>query len=236
MYLWDRNRNKKESFFLKGKERMRSGIAKVGRERAVILILSLALATLITGGVLYRIKADAAGKMQNHLAQEVLRFHILANSDDRQDQNLKIKVRDRVLAYMEEEMPSGLDIKETKDWVRRHADTLETLSRKVVREEGFDYPVNAAVTTCWFPEKTYGDVTFPEGNYEALRMEIGAAQGHNWWCVLYPNLCFADAVHPVVTEAGKQKLKQVLTEEEYAGITAETDYKIKWYFAELFEK
>ena len=120
--------------------------------------------------------------------------------------------------------------------MRRHTDELENLSREIVQQEGYDYPVSAAVTTCWFPEKTYGDLTFPSGNYEALRIEIGAAKGHNWWCVLYPNLCFLDAVNAVVPKEGKQELKNVLSEEEYSQITATTDFKIKWYFPERLKE
>ena len=125
-----------------------------------------------------------------------------------------------------------MDVEETKDWMRRHTDELEKLAASVIAEAGQDYPVSAAVTTCYFPEKTYGDVTFPAGNYEALRIEIGAAKGHNWWCVLYPNLCFLDATNAVVPEEGKKELKSVLTEEEYSQVTAQSDFKIKWYFLE----
>ena len=81
------------------------------------------------------------------------------------------------------------------------------------------------MTTSYFPDKTYGDVTFPAGNYTALRVEIGEAKGQNWWCVLYPNLCFLDAVNAVVPEEGKQKLEQVLTEEEYRQVTAAENLK-----------
>ena len=71
---------------------------------------------------------------------------------------------------------------------------------------------------------------FPAGNYEALRVEIGAAEGHNWWCVLYPNLCFLDSTNAVLPDEGRQKLKNVLTEEEYSGITATSGFKISWFF------
>lgn len=81
----------------------------------------------------------------------------------------------------------------------------------------------------YFPAKTYGDVTFPAGEYEALRIKIGQAKGQNWWCCLYPNLCFVDAVHAVVPEEGKDTLRQVLDKEEYEMVTA-SDYKIKWFF------
>ena len=90
--------------------------------------------------------------------------------------------------------------------------------------------MSAAVMTCWFPDKTYGDLTFPAGNYKALRIEIGEAKGHNWWCVLYPALCFMDSTNAVVPEEGRQKLKNVLTEEEYSRITADTKFRIRWFF------
>jgi len=100
----------------------------------------------------------------------------------------------------------------------------------VIQEEGYDYPVIAEVTTCDFPDKTYGDITFPSGRYEALRIEIGEANGQNWWCVLYPNLCFIDAVHAVVPEEGKKDLKKVLQEDTYEMVTATSRFKIGWFF------
>lgn len=209
---------------------------KIGRERIIILLLSIILAGFVTGMVTQKVRMDKAVQMQEHLAQEVLRFHILANSDSETDQSLKMVVKEDILKYLEQELPQEMNVGETKEWVRRHTDELEEVGRNVVQKEGFDYPVNAAVTTCYFPEKTYGDVTFPKGNYEALRIEIGAAKGHNWWCVLYPNLCFTDAVHAVVPKESKQKLKNVLTEEEYAAVTASKDIKIKWYFLERMKK
>lgn len=198
----------------------------------IILFLALIIATILTCFISWRMQLTAQARTQEHLAQEVLRFHILANSDSDADQALKMTVKERVLAYLKEVMPDGLDVDGTKDWMRRHTDELESLAAGVIAEEGSDYPVSAAVTTCYFPEKTYGDVTFPAGNYEALRIEIGAAKGHNWWCVLYPNLCFIDAVNAVVPEEGKEELKNVLTEEEYTFVTAQSDFKIKWYFLE----
>lgn len=207
-----------------------------GRVDRVIFLLALLIASLVTGMVSRQLRVQAEKETQEHLAQEVLRFHILANSDSDEDQALKMTVKEEVLGYLEEAMPEDMDVAETTDWMRRHTDELENLSREIVQQEGYDYPVSAAVTTCWFPEKTYGDLTFPSGNYEALRIEIGAAKGHNWWCVLYPNLCFLDAVNAVVPKEGKQELKNVLSEEEYSQITATTDFKIKWYFPERLKE
>lgn len=206
------------------------------RAKWIIIVLSLVIAALVTGMVSRKSSMMAQEKMQEHLAQEVLRFHVLANSDSEADQALKMQVKEAVIGYLETELPEGLDVDETKDWVKRHTDELELLSRDVIEAKGYTYPVSAAVTTCYFPQKSYGDVTFPKGNYTALRMEIGAAKGQNWWCVLYPNLCFLDAVNAVVPEEGKEELKHVLTEDEYEQVTSDTKYEIKWYLPELYSK
>ena len=163
------------------------------------------------------------------MAEEVLRFHVLANSDSKEDQNLKMKVKDKVISWMEDEMgEKSLD--ETKDFIRIHIPEIEKLALETIQEEGYSYPVKAALEKTDFPEKTYGDVTFPAGTYEALRIQIGKAEGHNWWCVLYPNLCFLDSVRAVVPEKGKKQLKNVLTEDEYEMVTAASRFKVKWFF------
>lgn len=206
-------------------------IEKVQRNALRIIFFLTILISAIFTGIVYQVTGAAAeADMQAHLAQEVLRFHVLANSDSAADQALKLRVRDAVLEYLEENMPEAKDAGAAARWLRQHIDEIEEKSRETVAAEGADYTVSAAVTTCWFPDKTYGDVTFPAGNYEALRIEIGAAKGHNWWCVLYPSLCFLDTTNAVVPAEGKQKLRNVLTEEEYSSITATSDFKISWYF------
>ena len=196
----------------------------------LVFFLAIFIATLVTAAAVWRVQTVAAAERQEHLSQEVLRFHVVANSDSKRDQALKIKVRDAVLDWMEEALPKEMDVKQTTQWVREHIDELEAISKQTLEENGADDTVSAAVCTCYFPDKTYGDVTFPAGNYEALRIEIGNAKGHNWWCVLYPNLCFLDTTNAVVPDEGKKKLKNVLTEEEYSQITAESEFKIKWFF------
>ena len=200
------------------------------KQNRMILILSLLLAAMVTWFLMWRTGMEARERMQERLAGEVLRFHILANSDSEEDQTLKITVRDRILDYLKEEMPETKNAQETARWIRRHVDELEEVGRRTMEEQGYDYPVNAAVTTCWFPDRTYGDMTFPSGNYEALRVELGDADGHNWWCVLYPSLCFTDTTCTVVSDEGRKGLKEVLTAEEYEMVTATSDFKIKWFF------
>lgn len=209
------------------------------RVRLAILAAAFLTAGFVCGMMFYKQELTARARTQQHLAQEVLRFHVLANSDSEEDQALKLKVRDAVLSYLETEMPDAavsendMDVEQTKEWMRAHVDEIEKIGSGVVAKAGYDYPVNAAVTTCYFPDKTYGDVTFPAGNYEALRIEIGAAKGHNWWCVLYPGLCFMDATNAVVPDEGKEKLKNVLTEKEYSQVTVGTKFKIRWYFLDF---
>lgn len=190
-------------------------------------VLAGILISLVVTGFVVNAKQS---RMQQDLAEEVFRFHVLANSDSEEDQALKMQVKEAVITYMKEEIPDSDSVETTKEWARNHLDAIVNLAKAVIQEEGYDYPVIAEVTTCDFPDKTYGDITFPSGRYEALRIEIGEANGQNWWCVLYPNLCFIDAVHAVVPEEGKKDLKKVLEEDTYEMVTATTRFRIGWFF------
>ena len=194
--------------------------------KKMCILAGIAIAFVVTG-IMMNVKKD---KMQKELAEEVFRFHVLANSDSEEDQSLKMKVKEAVIAYMKKELPESESVAMTKHWASTHTEEIAALSEQVVQEEGYDYGVKAQVTTCDFPDKTYGDITFPAGTYEALRIEIGQAEGQNWWCVLYPNLCFIDSVHAVVPEKGKKELKNVLAEDTYEMVTTTTRFKIGWFF------
>lgn len=194
-------------------------------KKKICILISLLLAVMITFCMEVRV-----ARAQKHMAEEVFRFHVLANSDREEDQALKMKVKENIISYMREELPQSDSAEMTEEWARMNLDEIEKTARDTVRNEGYRYRVHAEVTTCYFPEKTYGDVTFPRGKYEALRVEIGKAEGKNWWCVLYPNLCFIDAVNAVVPEEGKEELKEVLEEEEYELVTTDSKFKIKWFF------
>ena len=172
---------------------------------------------------------------QRGIADEVFRFHVLANSDSEKDQRVKLKVRDAVIAYMDqaEQMNPGIhknSAQATKKWAESHLNDLILVADEVLEREGMDYQADAHVTKCCFPEKKYGDMTFPQGEYEALRITLGEAAGHNWWCVLYPNLCFLDKTCAVVSDEGKEDLKGVLTDEEYQLLTDNKELKVKWIF------
>lgn len=135
--------------------------------------------------------------MQRNMAQKVLRFHVLANSDSREDQALKLKVRDQVGTLMAEKLKDADSLEESERIVKANLNLIENCAADVISAEGYAYPVSAALENCTFPEKTYGTYTFPGGVYEALRVVIGSGEGHNWWCVMYPNLCFANSMYEV---------------------------------------
>lgn len=220
--------------YLPDEHRRHGNAGKRGRlKNRICIVVTFLMAVLLTGSIVRGQQVEAkVEKTQQELAKEVFRFHVLANSDSEEDQALKMEVKESVLDYMKEQIPESDSAEETKEWARGHLEQIEGIAEKIVKENGYTYQVNAEVTFCDFPDKTYGDVTFPAGRYEALRIEIGRAEGHNWWCVLYPNLCFLDSVHAVVPEEGKEELREVLTDEEYEMVTATTHFKVKWFFFE----
>ncbi len=194
--------------------------------KKICAIVGVLMAILVTGLIVNAKKS----KMQGELAEQVFRFHVLANSDSKEDQALKLKVKEAIITYMKQELPESNSVEMTKKWAGENLLQIEEVAAGIIAEEGYEYSVKAEVTTCDFPDKTYGDITFPAGEYEALRIEIGQAKGQNWWCVLYPNLCFIDAVHAVVPEKGKNELKEVLEEDTYEMVTTTTRFKIRWFF------
>ena len=141
---------------------------------------------------------------QNDLASQVIRFHVIANSDSQDDQALKLAVRDRVLEQAETLYPEGATLEEARQALEEHLELLSETGQAVVEEWGCDYPVTAQMEQCWFPTKEYGEFALPAGDYTALRVVIGAGKGQNWWCVAFPPLCLGAASETMdeATQAG----------------------------------
>jgi len=129
---------------------------------------------------------------QKTIAEKIIRFHVLANSDTPMDQSLKLKVKDRVISYTSKYLGDCKDLQSFKKELLKHNENIKTLAEKIIKEAGYTYKVTTELSREDFPIKTYGDVTLPEGNYEAYRILIGKAEGQNWWCVMFPPLCFID--------------------------------------------
>ncbi len=176
------------------------------------------------------IKARLDREIQQGIAGEVFRLHVIANSDTEKDQELKLKVKTRIVEYLKEILGEDAGLEETKEAVLTHLTEIEQEAENIIEEQGFDYPVEVVVEKTYFPEKTYGDCTFPAGEYEALKVKIGSAKGQNWWCVLYPSLCFLDDTYGIVTEEKKEDLKEVLTAEEFQEILGDSREKKKLRF------
>ena len=169
-------------------------------------------------------------KIHQNLKNNLIRFHVRANSDSSFDQACKLKVRDAVISKVSQMMDKADTKEEAFDILKKQKDSIKNTAQEILKKEGVIQKVKVHFVQEKFPEKTYGQYTFPEGIYDALRIDLGEAKGHNWWCVLYPNLCFLDTTNAVVPDKGKKQLKQVLTEEEYSKVTANTKFKIGWYF------
>lgn len=174
--------------------------------------------------------------MQAQIAQKILRFHVIANSDSRQDQRVKLLVRDAVGNLMEERLTGAKSLEESRQIVEENMDEIVQTAIETLEREGYGYGATASLEVTEFPEKTYGSYTFPAGQYEALRVVLGKGEGHNWWCVLYPNLCFRGSVYEIVDESAKEELREVLSTEEYESIFRSGRVLPRLKFLEYFRK
>lgn len=172
-----------------------------------LLFLSL---LLVTEPPRY-LQDKSTSTLQQQIATQVLRFHIRANSDTVADQQKKLRIKQSLLEWLTPILSENTSKSETIQCIRKNLPDIRKEATRMAAPE----PVTVTLQKEWFPEKTYGTCTFPEGIYDALRIDIGQAKGHNWWCVLYPSLCFADALEPSMTEEGEEKLQQVLDEDAY---------------------
>ena len=172
------------------------------------------------------------------LSNNVFRLHVIANSDNEEDQNLKYKVRDELIKYMETLTTSSNTKEEVIQIANNHLEDFKTIAENVIKENGFDYNVNVEIGNFSFPTKQYGDISFPAGFYDALKVQIGEAKGQNWWCVMFPPLCFVDVTSGVVPEESKANLEENLGQEEYDIISNDEDSEIidfKFKIVEFFE-
>jgi len=193
---------------------------------------------IIMGGMLIVTAGIWCGRqyqIQQGLAEKVLRFHVLANSDSVEDQKLKLKVRDAVGGFVQEQM-HNVETKECCEViVAEMIPEIEQMAAQVVKNEGFTYEVHAELEECDFPVKTYGAYTFPAGIYDALRVTIGEGEGQNWWCVMYPNMCFENSMYEVVDDKSGETLRAVLNEEEYQTVLNSGEYELRFWFLEIFK-
>lgn len=176
--------------------------------------MTLALLILLPAANGYRRKEEA---LVSRISPKILRFHVLANSDSPQDQELKLQVRDLLL----DEIRKG-GASDSKEQVSRYIlenkNELEQKAERYMADCGFPYEADIRFEQSLFPEKTYGDMTFPAGRYDAVRVLLGEGKGQNFWCVLYPSLCYLDSTCSVVPDTSKTQLKSLLSEEDFSSL------------------
>ena len=195
------------------------------------IILSFLLFIYIT---IYAI--SYAKYISNDISESVFRLHVIANSDTKEDQDLKYKVRDKLIEYMNSLSSNYTTKEEAIEVVKNHKNEFKQIALNTIKDEGFDYDVNINIGNFEFPTKHYGDISLPAGFYDALRVEIGEAKGQNWWCVMFPPLCFVDVSSGVVPAESKKDLENNLSEEEFALISdnQSNDIQFKFKLLEFF--
>ena len=186
--------------------------------KALILAVVLMMLCTITG---------FAGQCET-ISDRVLRLHVLANSDSQEDQALKLKVRDKVLecsAYM---LDDAQDLNQAEALTEQNLQDIQKVAQEEVYRQGYDYPVKVELTTMHFNTRVYETVTLPAGEYDALRVSIGEAQGHNWWCVMFPPMCL-----PAAEES--KELQDVLDPAQMEIVEGGSQYEVKFKTIEVLE-
>ncbi len=176
--------------------------------------------------------------INENLSDNVFRLHVISNSDSKEDQDLKYKVRDSLIEYMES-LTSNINTKEEVIKIANaHLEDFTNIAKRVIKDNGFNYDVKVEIGNFSFPTKQYGDISLPSGFYDALKVQIGEAKGQNWWCVMFPPLCFVDVTSGIVPEESKETLENNLNEEEYTLISNDDSSNIvnfKFKIVEFFE-
>lgn len=200
-------------------------------KRFLILIFLLFIYTIICA-------FSYVNAVSTNIESSVFRLHVIANSDSNEDQNLKYIVRDSILKYINE---ISRDVNNKEDIIKLANDNIniiKEIAQQAVYNNGYNYNVNVKVGNFAFPTKKYGDISLPAGFYDALRVEIGSASGQNWWCVMFPPLCFVDVSSGVVPEESKEILQENLSYEEYNLLSENqnnSDMNFKFKIVEFFQ-
>lgn len=171
-----------------------------------------------------------AQNVSSDIANSVFRLHVIANSDSKKDQDLKYKVRDNLISYMNELCKDCSSKDEAIKIANEHQNDFYKIAQKTISENGYHYDISIKIGNFQFPTKNYGDISLPAGYYDALRVEIGKAAGQNWWCVMFPPLCFIDVTSGVVPEESKKELMENMSEEDYTLISNNENEEINFKF------
>ena len=194
-------------------------------------------ALMLTLTLIFTLLISYAKAVGSDISDSVLRLHILANSNTDADQQLKLAVRNRVLDETQDIFKDANSAMESARLAEENSVLIQSIAEDEISKQGFDYPVTVSVEEAAFPTRVYDGLALPSGKYTAVRIKIGEAKGENWWCVMYPPLCFTDGVVSVST-AAQEQLKKNLSPSEYRLITESSEsvpVEIKFKIVEIFQ-
>lgn len=181
-----------------------------------MIMFSLFL-SVVAGFLIYNKKTS--------LNNKVIRFHVLANSDSNLDQQIKLKIKDKIINYVAPFLENSASLEESKSILISNEKNIINIANEILKEHGQTYTASVELGRFDFPVKSYGDIVFPSGKYDAFRVKLGKAEGKNWWCVMFPPLCFIDAKNAVSSEKMEDELEKVLTDKEVKSISQKTEDK-----------
>ncbi|MBU3143165.1 stage II sporulation protein R [Clostridium sp. CF012] len=203
-------------------------------------VILTSITIIITISIVLNGSNVATKATQSDIAGKLIRFHVIANSDDKIDQGIKLKVRDSVLEYVSPKLADSKSIEQSREIINNEDKNIKKIAQSVINENGFKYSVVTTLSQEYFPVKTYGNITLPQGKYEAYRIIIGKGSGQNWWCVMFPPLCFVDITKGNVSfDKTESEMKEVLSEDEYNLVDNTVNKNkivVKFKLLEIFNK
>ncbi len=181
--------------------------------------------------VFFLVKSESkARQLQKGIADDIIRFHVIANGNNYNEQLLKYRVKDALVNNLSPLLKDAQSKDQALDIIENRINEIVATANEVLTENGSNNTVSVTITNTYFPLKVYGSYTFPPGNYDALEVKIGKARGENWWCVLFPPLCFVDETYSIVDQETDKQLQFLLTDDEYKEIFSNKDITIKYKF------
>ncbi|MBR5518048.1 MAG: stage II sporulation protein R [Clostridia bacterium] len=196
--------------------------------------VKLFLTSLVIGMCVTSVLRVYSRDIVEGISNSVVRLHVVANSNSKDDQDLKLKVRDEVLKKLEPLLEGAKNTEDTKNIIKNNIDYIEEEAEKVIKKYGYTYSVTASFGNYDFPTKKYGNAQFPKGKYDALKIVIEKGEGNNWWCVLYPALCFAENPKGDLPKESEAKLKSNLSKDEYDVVSSDNKINFKFKIVEWF--
>ena len=174
---------------------------------------------LLAGLTLYLAGSSLSDReLAGRLGNQVLRLHIVADSNQKFDQELKLSVRSFLLEQISQAAGEKASKEEILSFLEDKGEALMEETGRFIQEKGGNYGARLEIGKSYFPTRVYGDMVFPAGNYDAVKVVLGHGKGRNWWCVLYPSLCFVSDTQAVLPDSSRRQLNAIVSEEDYASL------------------